>query len=590
MSERISGTIERINGSLIVGKFEQEPKMGDLIEVGNLKLMGEIVRLREEIAYIQCYESTSGLRPGEPVVDIGTPLVAELGPGIMGQIVDGVERSEMELWELTGPFISRGSNIAPLNREKKWKFEPKVQIGDKVVGGDVIGTVQETDTFVHKILIPPNQAGTIKSLTEGEYTVTDKIGVLETDSGDIELQMMQTWPVRAGRPIKERQALSQPLITGQRVIDTFFPCAKGGASAIPGGFGTGKTVTLQQIAKWSDADIIVYIGCGERGNEMADVVEQFPEIEDPRTGKKLIERTIIVANVSNMAVSAREASIYMGLTIGEYFRDQGYDVALMADSTSRWAEALRDISGRLEEIPAEAGFPAYLADRIAGIYERAGRVEILGSEKNYGSLTLLGAVSPPGGDMSEPVTTTTLRFIGTFWALDSQLAYRRHFPAINWLRSFTRYLEVAARWWSEHDPSWERTRALALRILEEAAEIEETARIIGEKALPDEQRLVLLVAEMLREGFLVQSAFHEVDRFCPPSKQVALLKLFTDFYNSTRPLIDQGIPIDQVRELDIIREIMRLKERESEQAISNAKATMSSQISALAGQYGVNTQ
>jgi V/A-type H+-transporting ATPase subunit A len=321
---------------------------------------------------------------------------------------------------------------------------------------------------------------------------------------------------------------------------------------------------------------------------MADVVEQFPEIEDPRTGKKLIERTIIVANVSNMAVSAREASIYMGITIGEYFRDQGYDVALMADSTSRWAEALRDISGRLEEIPAEAGFPAYLADRVAGIYERAGRVEILGSEQNYGSLTLLGAVSPPGGDYSEPVTTTTLRFIGTFWALDSQLAYRRHFPAINWLRSFTRYLEVAARWWSEFDPTWERTRGLALRVLEEAAEIEETARIIGEKALPDDQRLVLLVAEMLREGFLVQSAFHEVDRYCAPSKQVALLKLFTDFYNNTRPLIEQGVPIDQLRELDIIREIMRLKERESEESITEARETMSMQVSALADQYEVN--
>ncbi|MCW4049071.1 MAG: V-type ATP synthase subunit A [Candidatus Bathyarchaeota archaeon] len=590
MSERITGTIERINGSLIVGKFEQEAKMGDLVEVGNLKLMGEIVRLREEIAYIQCYESTSGLKPGEPVVDIGTPLVAELGPGIMGQIVDGVQRSEMELWELTGPFISRGANISPLNRKKKWNFEPTVKAGDKVVGGDIIGTVQETEMFVHKILVPPDLEGTIKTLTGGVYTVTDTVGVLETDSGEIDLKMMQTWPVRVGRPIKERLTLSQPLITGQRVIDTFFPCAKGGASAVPGGFGTGKTVILQQIAKWSDADIIVYIGCGERGNEMADVVEQFPEIEDPKSGKKLIERTIIVANVSNMAVSAREASIYMGITIGEYFRDQGYDVALMADSTSRWAEALRDISGRLEEIPAEAGFPAYLADRIAEIYERAGRVEILGSEQNYGSLTLLGAVSPPGGDYSEPVTTTTLRFIGTFWALDSQLAYRRHFPAINWLRSFTRYLEVAARWWSEFDPSWERTRALALRVLEEAAEIEETARIIGEKALPDDQRLVLLVAEMLREGFLVQSAFHEIDRFCSPEKQVALLKIFTDFYNSTRPLIEQGVPIDQIRELDVIREIMRLKEREGEEPIKDARSTMNVQISALAKQYEVNSQ
>ncbi len=586
MAQRLEGSIERINGSLIVAKFTEEPKMGDLTEVGNLKLMGEIVRLSEETAYIQCYESTSGVKPGEPVVDIGTPLVAELGPGLMGQIMDGVERSEIELWDLTGPFITRGTTIASLKRDKKWPFEPSVKPGDRVGGGDVVGTVQETETFVHKILVPPDLSGTIKSVEKGEFTVTETIGVLEKDDGETaELKMMQVWPVRRSRPINERLALNAPLITGQRVIDTFFPCAKGGASAIPGGFGTGKTVALQQIAKWSDADIIVYIGCGERGNEMADVVDQFPEIEDPRTGKKLIERTIIVANVSNMAVSAREASIYMGITIGEYFRDQGYDVAIMADSTSRWAEALRDISGRLEEIPAEAGFPAYLADRIAEIYERAGRVRVMCSDERYGSLTLLGAVSPPGGDYSEPVTTTTLRFIGTFWALDSQLAYRRHFPAINWLRSFTRYLAVAARWWSNYDTHWEDIRAQALRVLEEAAEIEETARIIGEKALPDDQRLVLLAAEMLREGFLVQSAFHEVDTYCLPEKQVKLLRLFTNFYNQARPLIESGIPIDQVRELDVIREIMRLKEHKGTEPIDQARETMNNEIRALKAQY-----
>jgi len=585
MTERLEGTIERINGSLIIGKFNEEPKMGDLIEVGSLKLMGEIVRLSKETAFIQCYESTAGLKPGEPVIDIGTPLVAELGPGLMGQIIDGVARSETELWDLTGPFISRGANIPPLNREKVWKFEATAKKGDKVSAGDIIGTVQETDTFVHKIMIPPNHEGTIKSIKTGDYTVEETVGVLETAEGDVDLKMMQVWPVRVGRPTKKRMALSQPLITGQRVIDTFFPCAKGGASAIPGGFGTGKTVTLQQIAKWSDADIIVYIGCGERGNEMADVVEQFPEIEDPKTGKKLIERTIIIANVSNMAVSAREASIYMGITIGEYFRDMGFDVSLMADSTSRWAEALRDISGRLEEIPAEAGFPAYLSDRIANIYERAGKVMVPATEDREGSLTILGAVSPPGGDYSEPVTTTTFRFIGTFWALDSALAYRRHFPAINWLRSFSRYLDVASRWWGELDPSWGPTRALALRILEEAAEIEETARIIGEKALPDDQRLILLVAEMLREGFLVQSAFHDIDRYCAPEKQVKLMKIFTDFYNTVRPLIAQGIPIDQVRELNVIREIMRLKEREGTAPIDAANAQMLNEIDALAKQY-----
>ncbi len=591
MAERLEGTIERINGSLIVAKFVEEPKMGDLVEVGNLKLMGEIVRLSEETAYIQCYESTSGLKPGEPVIDIGTPLVAELGPGLMGKIVDGIERSEIELWDMTGPFITRGTNIAPLNREKKWEFKPTVKPGAKVTGGDVIGTVQETETFVHRVMVQPTMTGTIKSIKAGTYTVTEPVGVLETEAGqEVELKMMQTWPVRRSRPIKERMALNAPLITGQRVIDTFFPCAKGGASAVPGGFGTGKTVTLQQIAKWSDADIIVYIGCGERGNEMADVVDQFPKIKDPRSGRNLIERTIIVANVSNMAVSAREASIYMGITIGEYFRDMGYDVALMADSTSRWAEALRDISGRLEEIPAEAGFPAYLSDRIAEIYERAGRVQLMGAEEKYGSLTIMGAVSPPGGDYSEPVTTTTLRFIGTFWALDSQLAYRRHFPAINWLRSFTRYLTVAARWWSQYEPKWEETRSLALRLLEEAAEIEETARIIGEKALPDDQRLVLLVAEMLREGFLVQSAYHEVDTFCAPEKQVKLLSLFTEFYNMARPLTESGIPIDKVRELDVVREIMRLKEREGTQPIDHARGMMVEEIRALKAQYEVNKQ
>ena len=584
----IEGTIERINGSLVVAKFKEEPKMGDLAEVGNLKLMGEIVRLSEATAYIQVYEATAGLKPGEPVIDIGTPLIAELGPGIMSQIVDGVERSETELWNLTGPFITRGTNIAPLKREKKWGFDASVKKGAEVVAGDVIGTVQETPSFVHKIMVPPGLSGKIKSIKSGEFTVTDTVAELETGDGEtVLLKMMQTWPVRRGRPIKERLALSQPLITGQRVIDTFFPCAKGGAAAIPGGFGTGKTVTLQQIAKWSDADIIVYIGCGERGNEMADVVESFPEIEDPRTGRRLIERTVIIANVSNMPVSAREASIYMGVTIAEYFRDQGYDVAIMADSTSRWAEALRDISGRLEEIPAEAGFPAYLADRVAGIYERSGRVVTLGSDERYGSLTIMGAVSPPGGDYSEPVTTNTLRFIGTFWALDSELAYRRHFPAINWLRSFTRYLRVAADWWTEQSPGWEDARARALRLLEEASEIEETARIIGEKALPDEQRLVLLMAEMLREGFLVQSAFHDVDRYCSPEKQAALLEIYVDFYDVVAPLVRKGIPIEQIRDLDVLREMMRLKERQGLEPIKEARVQMKNDADELAIQYEV---
>jgi V/A-type H+-transporting ATPase subunit A len=583
----LKGIIERINGSLVIAKFNEEPKMGDLIEVGNLKLMGEIVRLSEESTFIQCYEVTSGLKPGEPVIDTGMPLIAELGPGIMGRIVDGVERSETELWDLTGPFVSRGTNIAPLNREKKWYFKAKVKTGDKVSGGDVIGTVQETASFEHRIMIPPNQYGTIKSIKSGEFNVTDVIGELQTDSFLVDLTMMQRWPVRRPRPTRERLPLNQPLMTGQRVIDTFFPCAKGGAAAIPGGFGTGKTVTLQQISKWADADIIIMIGCGERGNEMADVVTHFPEITDPRSGRKLIERTIIVANVSNMPVSAREASIYMGLTLGEYYRDMGYDVVVLADSTSRWAEALRDISGRLEEIPAEAGFPAYLADRIAEIYERAGRVQTLGTDERLGSLTLLGAVSPPGSDFSEPVTTNTLRFIGTFWALDAELAYRRHFPAINWLRSFTRYMGVASEWWSNQDRDWEDMRAKALKLLEEASQIEETARIIGEKALPDEQRLVLLMAEIFREGFLVQSAFHEIDTYCDAEKQVKLLKLMIEFYNLTHPIIGKGIPIEKVRDLSIVKSLMRLKEEKGVEPIAEARIKMRKEIDALAEEYEV---
>jgi V/A-type H+/Na+-transporting ATPase subunit A len=584
----IIGIIERINGSLIRATFTGAPKIGDLVEVGNLKLMGEIVRLDGQTAFCQCYEITDGIRPGEPVIDTGEPLMAELGPGIMGAIMDGVERSETELWNRTGPFVSRGTSVAPLDRKKKWAFVPTVKKGDKVAPGDFIGNVQETQSFVHKIMCPPNMSGTIKSIHKGEFTVEETVAELDTANGVKSLTLMQKWPVRRPRPVKQRLPLSVPLITGQRVIDTFFPCAKGGAAAIPGGFGTGKTVTLQQISKWSDADIIILIGCGERGNEMADVVAHFPVIKDPRSGRNLIERTVIVANVSNMPVSAREASIYMGTTLGEYFRDMGYDVAVMADSTSRWAEALRDISGRLGEIPAEAGFPAYLPDRIAELYERAGRAVVLGSGERLGSVTMLGAVSPPGGDFSEPVTTYTLRFIGTFWALDSALAQRRHFPAINWLRSFTRYLEISSEWWSQYDKDWLSNRAKAMSILEEAAEIEETARIIGEKSLPDDQRLVLLVAELLREGFLVQAAYHEIDTYCDAEKQTKLLRIIVEFNDMVEGLVKQSVPIEKVRELPIVTEIMRLKERKGGEPIDQAKLEMEKQVGELAKTYGVS--
>ena len=586
----IVGTIERINGSLIVARFSEKPKIGDLVEVGELRLMGEVVRLSEDTAAIQCYEATSGLRPGEPVTDTGRPLIAELGPGLMGTIFDGIQRSEVELWELTGPFITRGVSTPPLDKQKRWDFVPKVKGGGEVAEGDIIGTVEETSAIEHRILIPVGLKGTITDIDEGKFTVMEPVATLSTPGGERELMMVQTWPVRMPRPFRERIPLTMPLITGQRVIDTFFPVAKGGAACIPGGFGTGKTVMLQQISKWADSDIIIYIGCGERGNEMADVVTHFPELVDPKTGSKLIERTIIVANVSNMPVSAREASMYMGITMAEYFRDQGYDVAVMADSTSRWAEALRDLSGRLEEIPAERGYPAYLADRIAEIYERAGRVYTLGREERIGSVTIIGAVSPPGGDFSEPVTTHTLRFIGTFWALDQPLAFRRHFPAIHWLRSFTRYLSVASRWWSSFDPKWEQLRARALGLLEDASEIEETARIIGEKALPDEQRLVLLLSEMIREGFLVQNAFHEVDTYCDAEKQVKLLRIVMDFYDATESLVARGIPIDKIREVRAISEIMRLKERREMAEIDRVRGELLAQIGVLAKEYEVETE
>jgi len=586
----LAGTIERINGSLVLANFPEKPKIGDLVEVGELKLTGEVVRLTENIAAIQCYEATSGLKPGEPVRDTGKPLIAELGPGLIGTILDGVQRSEVELWKLTGPFITRGVSIAPLDKKKKWNFTPKVKKWDEVVEGDIIGIVQETAAIEHRIIIPLGLKGTVKEIGEGEFTVTEPVATLSIPGGERELMMMQTWPVRAPRPFKERMPLTMPLITGQRVIDTFFPVAKGGAACIPGGFGTGKTVMLQQIAKWADSHIIIYIGCGERGNEMADVVTHFPELVDPKTGSKLIERTIIVANVSNMPVSAREASMYMGITMAEYFRDQGYDVAVMADSTSRWAEALRDISGRLEEIPAESGYPAYLADRIAEMYERAGRVFTLGREERIGSVTILGAVSPPGGDFSEPVTTHTLRFVGTFWALDQELAFRRHFPAINWLRSFTRYLSLASRWWGRFDPTWEQLRARAVGLLEDASEIEETARIIGEKALPDEQRLVLLLSEMIREGFLVQSAYHAVDTYCDAEKQAKLIRIIIDFYDATAPLVSRGIPIEKIRELRVISETMRLKERRELSEIDRIRGEMLGQVSELAKLYEVKAE
>lgn len=584
----MEGRIKRVNGSLVVAEGLPTIRIGDVVHVGELKLIGEVVRITGGDVAIQCYEDTSGLKPGEPITSTGMPLVAELGPGLIGTIFDGLEFSETALWELTGPFMSRGVRIPPLDRKRRWHFTPKVEDGSKVAEGDILGVVPETSAVEHRVLMPVGLRGTVVEIKEGDFTVEDEVATIRTPDGEERaVTLMQKWPVRVPRPYKARLPSVEPLITGQRVIDSFFPIAKGGAAAIPGGFGTGKTVTLHQLAKWSDADIIIYVGCGERGNEMADVITHFPSLEDPRTGKTLIERSLFIANVSNLPVSAREASIYMGVTIAEYYRDQGYDVAVMADSTSRWAEALRDISGRLEEIPAEGGYPAYLAERIAEFYERSGRVITLGSGQRMGSVTIMGAVSPPGGDFSEPVTSITLRFVGTLWALDTELAFRRHFPAINWLMSFSRYTGLLSEYWSKYDPEWGSFRERALGLLEEASKIEETARIVGEKALPDEQRLVLLFSEIVREGFLVQHAYHEVDTYCEPEKQARMLRFMVEFYDMVEPLVRGGVPVDKIREIPSLVEVMRLKERKGVEWIDKVKEMVRKDIGELAEQYGL---
>jgi len=580
------GEIKRINGSLIIAEGLKGVKIGDIAYIGDLKLIGEVVRISGREVALQCYEDTSGLRPGEHVISAGTPLVAELGPGLIGGIFDGLERSELELWKKAGPFIKKGYRVIPLNREKKWHFKPRVKPGDRVVEGDIVGVVRESKVVEHRVLVPVGINGVIENVEEGEFRVDEPVAEVRLPNGvKREIKLMQTWPVRIPRPYKERLPLALPLFTGQRVIDTFFPIAKGGTAAIPGGFGTGKTITLHSIAKWSDADIVIYVGCGERGNEMADILTHFPELEDPRTGEKLIERAIFIANVSNLPVSAREASIYMGITIAEYYRDQGYDVGIIVDSTSRWAEALRDLSGRLEELPAEEGYPAYLAERIAKFYERAGRVVTLGSEHRIGSVTIMGAVSPPGGDFSEPVTSTTMRFVGALWALDTELAFRRHFPAINWLRSFSRYVDVLREFWERYDPNWFRLREEALRLLEESSRLEEIARVIGEKALPDKQRLILLASEILREGFLVQSAFHEVDRYCPPEKQVRMLRAIMEFYKRALELIKLGVPVERIRGLKNLVELLRLKEKKSLEEIDEAEKRLVEEMKELKAEY-----
>jgi len=550
------GRIVRISGPVIEADGMRGAKMYDVVRVGEENLIGEIIRLNEDNAIIQVYEDTNGLKPGEKVITTGMPLSVELGPGLLTNIYDGIQRPLPDIYKETGDFITRGVEVAALDRKKKWYFKPIAKSGDKLQPCDVIGEVKETSIITHKIIVPPDISGKLLSIEkEGDYTVVDDIAVVSTDKGDVKLQMMQRWPVRKARPVSKKYDPTLPLITGQRVIDTFFPVSKGGTAAIPGGFGTGKTVTLHQLAKWSDAQVVVYVGCGERGNEMTDVLREFPELEDPKTGEPLMNRTVLIANTSNMPVAARDASVYTGITLAEYYRDMGYDVALMADSTSRLAEAMREISGRLEEMPGEEGYPAYLASRLAEFYERAGRVKLLGSKDREGSVSVMGAVSPPGGDFSEPVAQNTLRIVKVFWALDADLADRRHFPSINWLKSYSLHLGEVSSWWhKEVGPDWLKLRNKAMTILQKESELQEIVKLVGPDALPPRERATLESARMIREDFLQQSAFHEVDTYCPSKKQYEMLRLMLHFSDKILDATSKNVHMD---------DILKMKTRES---------------------------
>jgi V/A-type H+-transporting ATPase subunit A len=555
------GSVIRVAGPVVEAKGMSEAVMHELVEVGNEGLIGEIIRLDGDRATIQVYQNTSGLKLEEAVLGTGNPPSAELAPGLIGNVFDGIQRPLEELRAKTGPFIEHVRMLRPLSRTKKWRFTPKVRTGEKISSGDVLGTVQETDLIEHRILVPVGVQGKIVEVaSEDDYTITETIAVVQAGEAKTNLSMLQRWPVRSPRPYSSRCQAKEPLITGQRVIDTFFPISKGGSAAIPGGFGTGKTVTQQQLAKWSDANIVIYVGCGERGNEMVDVLTSFPELTDPASGHPLMERTILIANTSNMPVSAREASIYMGITIAEYYRDMGYAVALMADSTSRWAEALREVSGRLEEMPAEEGFPSYLPSRLAEFYERTGAVETLGAEKRVGSICAIGAVSPPGGDFSEPVTQHTKRYTRVFWALDPALADARHYPAINWIQSYSGYLADLAAWWEkEVDKDWDSLRQEAMRILQAEDDLKNIVKLVGPEALPNRQRLILETARLLRIGFLQQNALDPVDTYCSPKKQMKMLRIIVSFHHLAERIVARGAPIFKITQLPIMQEILRMK-------------------------------
>lgn len=562
------GTIKKVAGPLVIAEGMRDANMFDVVRVSKHRLIGEIIEMHGDKASIQVYEETSGLGPGEPVESTGAPLSVELGPGLIRSIYDGIQRPLDDIMKLSGNNLQRGVEVPSLKRDIKWKFTPCVKSGTKVTGGDVIGTVQETDIVLHKIMVPCKLKGTIKSIKEGEFTVTETIAVLEKEDGTTqELTLMQKWPVRVGRPYKKKLSPDMPLITGQRVIDTLFPIAKGGVAAVPGPFGSGKTVVQHQLAKWAEADIVVYIGCGERGNEMTDVLNEFPELIDPKTGKTLMERTVLIANTSDMPVAAREASIYTGITIAEYFRDMGYSVALMGDSTSRWAEALREMSGRLEEMPGEEGYPAYLGSRLAQFYERAGRVITLGSDDTEGALSVIGAVSPPGGDISEPVSQATLRIVKVFWGLDASLAYKRHFPAVNWLTSYSLYVDTMANWYKENVASdWMDCRGRIMHLLQEEAELEEIVKLVGMDALSAPDRLKLEAARSIREDFLHQNAFHETDTYTSLDKQYKMMHLVLAYFDLSTMALKNGADIEKLVSLPVRERVGRFKYVQNENA------------------------
>ena len=586
------GKIVKVSGPLVVATGMEEANMADVVRVGEQRLIGEILTMSGDSASIQVYEETSGLGPGAEVVTTGSPLSVELGPGLVENIYDGIQRPlEVIMEKVQGNNLPRGVEVPALDREKKWEFTPTIQPGAKVVGGDVIGTVQETASILHKIMIPPKMKGTIVSIQSGAFTVTETVAVLETEEGEkVELPMMQKWPVRVGRPYKHKYPPTIPLQSGQRIVDTFFPVAKGGTAAIPGPFGSGKTVMQHALAKWSDVDLVVYIGCGERGNEMTDVLREFPELVDPRTGESLMKRTVLIANTSDMPVAAREASIYTGITIAEYFRDMGYAVAVIADSTSRWAEALREMSGRLEEMPGEEGYPAYLASRLAQFYERAGSVECIGSDERRGSLTAVGAVSPPGGDLSEPVSQATMRIVKVFWALDSSLAYKRHFPAINWLNSYSLYLDSLKPWFDENlGPDFMQDRTKAMGILQSEASLNEIVQLVGKDALGAADQLTLEVARMVREDFLQQNAFMDVDSFSDYKRQKELLAMILSYDSLCRDAIAKGTNVTELFQIPAREQIGRAKSVPADQyetVYAQLRADMERQIADIAAKGG----